>query len=186
MRGALLAHGLTPQPLTKEALTDALEHRPLVIDALFGSGLSRALAGDLEEMVETLNRSGADILSVDLPSGLSADTGRYFGATRPGDADGAARRGQTRQLPLPGQTRVRSDGNGCRRHSGEYFSGAVKRHAAHARNGAPTPADARRRYAKVRGRNGFGDCGFGAVFGRSGDGVPRGATGRGGTRDARS
>ena len=53
--------------------------RPLVIDALFGSGLSRALEGDLAEMVDLLNRSGVDILSIDIPSGLSADTGDVLG-----------------------------------------------------------------------------------------------------------
>lgn len=79
MRAALLAHGLAPQPLTQKALTDALRARPLVIDALFGSGLSGPLEGDLAKIVETLNQSGADILSVDIPSGLSADTGGVMG-----------------------------------------------------------------------------------------------------------
>ncbi len=79
MRGALLAHGVTPQPLTQQTLAGALGQRPLVIDALFGSGLSRALAGELAEMVTTLNSSGADILSIDLPSGLAADTGDILG-----------------------------------------------------------------------------------------------------------
>lgn len=79
MRTALLAHGVTPYPLTQTTLEDALHHRPLVIDALFGSGLSRPLAGDLAGVVETLNKSNADILSIDIPSGLSADTGEIFG-----------------------------------------------------------------------------------------------------------
>ncbi|CAA9587393.1 MAG: NAD(P)H-hydrate epimerase / ADP-dependent (S)-NAD(P)H-hydrate dehydratase [uncultured Truepera sp.] len=79
MRGALLAHGLTPQPLTQAALSSALRARPLVIDALFGSGLDRALGGEPAAIVETLNRSDADILSIDVPSGLSADTGRILG-----------------------------------------------------------------------------------------------------------
>ena len=79
MRGALLAHGVTPQPLTQQTLADALRRRPLVVDALFGSGLSRALEGDLAEMVTTLNSSGADILSIDIPSGLAADTGDVLG-----------------------------------------------------------------------------------------------------------
>ncbi len=79
MRGALLAHGFTPRSLSQTALERALERRPLVIDALFGSGLSRALSGELAALVETLNKSGSDILSIDLPSGLSADTGELLG-----------------------------------------------------------------------------------------------------------
>ena len=79
MRGALLAHGLEPQPLTRDALTSALQTRPLVIDALFGSGLTRALEGELAEVAETLNESRCDVLSIDIPSGLSADTGEILG-----------------------------------------------------------------------------------------------------------
>ena len=79
MRTALLAHGVTPQPLTEQTLRDALQHHPLVVDALFGSGLSRPLENDLAEIVQTLNERGADILSIDIPSGLSADTGEILG-----------------------------------------------------------------------------------------------------------
>ncbi len=79
MRGALLAHGLEPRPLNRKTLLGALQTRPLVIDALFGSGLSRALAGELAEIVEMLNEAGGNVLSIDLPSGLSADTGEILG-----------------------------------------------------------------------------------------------------------
>jgi hydroxyethylthiazole kinase-like uncharacterized protein yjeF len=79
MRRALLAHGLTPQPLAEGALTRALQGRPLVIDALFGSGLTRPLAGDVAEAVARVNASGCAVLSVDLPSGLSSDTGELLG-----------------------------------------------------------------------------------------------------------
>ncbi len=79
MRKALLAHGVAPRALTQKTLADALRARPLVIDALFGSGLSRALGGDLAKLIETLNESDADILSIDVPSGLSADTGEILG-----------------------------------------------------------------------------------------------------------
>ena len=42
----------------------------LLIDGLFGSGLSRPLDGIAAELVRFLNRSGAEILSIDIPSGL--------------------------------------------------------------------------------------------------------------------
>lgn len=79
MRGALLAHGLEPKPLTPGALRDELKGRPLVIDALFGSGLTRPLAGDLEDVVAFLNDSGVAVLSVDLPSGLGSDRSEPLG-----------------------------------------------------------------------------------------------------------
>ncbi len=42
----------------------------LIVDALFGTGLTRPLAGHFGELVERLNDLGAPILAVDLPSGL--------------------------------------------------------------------------------------------------------------------
>jgi hydroxyethylthiazole kinase-like uncharacterized protein yjeF len=48
----------------------------LVIDALFGAGLDRPLGPDLGRMAFGLERSKATVVSVDVPSGLSGDTGR--------------------------------------------------------------------------------------------------------------
>ncbi len=45
----------------------------VVIDALFGSGLNRPLTGVTAKLVEYINSSGNEIISVDIPSGLSAD-----------------------------------------------------------------------------------------------------------------
>ncbi|MGC9375973.1 MAG: NAD(P)H-hydrate dehydratase [Bacteroidales bacterium] len=42
----------------------------LVVDALFGSGLSRKLEGLPARLVKHINQSGADIVSIDIPSGL--------------------------------------------------------------------------------------------------------------------
>lgn len=47
----------------------------LVVDALFGTGLDRPLEGAALEAVRALNAAGAPVLSVDLPSGMHADTG---------------------------------------------------------------------------------------------------------------
>jgi ADP-dependent NAD(P)H-hydrate dehydratase / NAD(P)H-hydrate epimerase len=42
----------------------------IVIDALFGSGLSRPLGGFFAELVHWINRSGLKVVSIDIPSGL--------------------------------------------------------------------------------------------------------------------
>ena len=42
----------------------------VLIDALFGSGLNRKLEGVTDRLVEHLNRSGNEIISIDIPSGL--------------------------------------------------------------------------------------------------------------------
>jgi NAD(P)H-hydrate epimerase len=48
----------------------------LFIDALLGTGFSGEPNGPVAEAIDTINRSEAPVLSVDLPSGLNADTGR--------------------------------------------------------------------------------------------------------------
>jgi len=52
----------------------------LVIDGLFGIGLSRPLGADWVAFVQRVNSSGARVLAVDVPSGLDADTGQPQGA----------------------------------------------------------------------------------------------------------
>lgn len=47
----------------------------LVVDALFGIGLARPLAGAAAVLVDACNRSAVPVLAVDVPSGLDADTG---------------------------------------------------------------------------------------------------------------
>ena len=47
----------------------------LVVDALLGTGLSRPVEGDWAEAVDHINQSDAGVVSVDIPSGLDADTG---------------------------------------------------------------------------------------------------------------
>jgi len=47
----------------------------LAIDALLGIGTTRPLAGALADTVQRIHACGAPVLAVDVPSGLSADTG---------------------------------------------------------------------------------------------------------------
>lgn len=50
-----------------------------LVDALFGSGLSRPITGNYKDLVEKMNQSGKKIYSVDIPSGLDGTTGEVLG-----------------------------------------------------------------------------------------------------------
>ncbi len=52
---------------------------PLIVDALFGTGLNAPLAGFLETVVADVNQSDAVVVSIDVPSGLSADSHEPIG-----------------------------------------------------------------------------------------------------------
>ncbi|MBY0458862.1 MAG: NAD(P)H-hydrate epimerase [Gemmataceae bacterium] len=52
-----------------------------IIDALFGTGLSRALAPPHDEIVAQVNTSRNPVLAIDIPSGLDCDTGEPLGPT---------------------------------------------------------------------------------------------------------
>ena len=58
----------------------------IIVDALFGIGLTRALEGSLKETVQKINKSKAWKVSVDMPSGIHTDTGEVFGEAVRADA----------------------------------------------------------------------------------------------------
>ena len=51
----------------------------VIVDAMFGTGLKSPLAGMMETIVADVNASSIPIVSIDLPSGLSADTPHVIG-----------------------------------------------------------------------------------------------------------
>ena len=64
------------------ALNQAVEQMPqidLVIDAILGTGLKGAVRGELEMVISKLNQLSVPILAMDIPSGLSANTGSCLG-----------------------------------------------------------------------------------------------------------
>jgi len=52
----------------------------LIVDALFGTGFDGEITGYLKNLVESINASKIPVLSVDIPSGLHANTGEFSGA----------------------------------------------------------------------------------------------------------
>lgn len=84
-----LGQGERPTPLSREGFHKS-DRADIYVDALFGIGLSRPLDGEAGEVVRYLAGSGGDgdhfrqrVVSIDVPSGLDADTGRVPGYPDP-------------------------------------------------------------------------------------------------------
>ncbi len=56
-----------------------LENCDLLLDGLFGFGLTRPLAGWIADVIEQVNQWQKPIISIDLPSGIHTDTGEVLG-----------------------------------------------------------------------------------------------------------
>lgn len=50
-----------------------------IIDGLFGSGLTRAVTGAFLKVINQINASSANVLAIDIPSGLNGDSGVPMG-----------------------------------------------------------------------------------------------------------
>lgn len=60
-------------------ITSELTPCDIIVDALFGVGLSREITGAYKEMISQINQAKAKVYAVDIPSGIDADTGRVCG-----------------------------------------------------------------------------------------------------------
>jgi ADP-dependent NAD(P)H-hydrate dehydratase / NAD(P)H-hydrate epimerase len=67
-------------------LVEALSRADIVVDALFGTGLDREVNGFLAQVIDAINAAGAYKISLDVPSGLHADSGRVLGTAIRADA----------------------------------------------------------------------------------------------------
>lgn len=65
--------GVEPKAISSAAPLPPLNSDCLVVDALFGSGLSRPLSGLAALLVEHINASGAQVVSIDMPSGMAGE-----------------------------------------------------------------------------------------------------------------
>lgn len=69
------SYGVDILPFTASALVG-----DVVVDALLGTGLSGDVRSEQAAAIAAINQSGLPVLAVDIPSGLSADTGAVLGA----------------------------------------------------------------------------------------------------------
>ena len=104
-RDAALKSGVKSAPL-ETALSADLKGKVLV-DALFGLGLSRPLEGLFSKIVSVINNAEGSAVSLDIPSGLCGDTGQISGKAVKADHTFAFGLGQTGVLsakrPRPGR-----------------------------------------------------------------------------------
>jgi len=80
--GDAARHAALWQSPVEELAPEALDGAELVVDAIFGAGLSRALDVAITQTLATAAELGLTIVAIDVPSGLMGDTGANVGAVQ--------------------------------------------------------------------------------------------------------
>lgn len=75
----------------------------LVIDAFYGAGMSRNITGEIADCINQLNQSGTPVCAVDLPSGISGDSGQIMGTAVKADLTVSFFRKKPGHLLQPGR-----------------------------------------------------------------------------------
>ncbi len=88
---------------TVEATPDVLGDGDVIVDALFGAGLDRAVEGLPRAMIEAMNAAGAPVIAVDLPSGINGTSGAVMGVAVKATRSVTFFRRKTGHLLLPGR-----------------------------------------------------------------------------------
>jgi len=114
--------------MSEEDIFQQLQGTTLIVDALFGTGLARPVAGLYKTVIDAVNNSCIPVISVDIPSGINGETGGVAGFKT-----GTVPKGKTRVISggytgtaLDVQTGVSSDGN-----TGAVSSGGTAIRAEH-------------------------------------------------------
>ena len=75
--GIVPVDGISQWSYTKQLIDES----PLVVDGVFGTGFHGELPSGIREVFSYINRKGKTVVALDLPSGVSADTGEVAADT---------------------------------------------------------------------------------------------------------
>ncbi|MCC3860849.1 NAD(P)H-hydrate dehydratase [Pseudemcibacter aquimaris] len=82
---------------------DIFKDQDLIVDALFGTGLSKNIGGELAKVIETANHHPAYKIAVDIPSGVEGNTGKILGIAFYADKTVTFARKKPAHLIYPGK-----------------------------------------------------------------------------------
>ena len=60
-------------------LKNLIKNTEIIFDCIFGTGLNKKIRGNNKKIIELINKSNKQIVAVDIPSGLSGDSGQRMG-----------------------------------------------------------------------------------------------------------
>ncbi len=103
LAGAAAHHAARYRGSVEPLSTGVLEGAGLVIDAIFGAGLSRPVDGVVRETIAALTASRIPVIAVDMPSGLDGGTGEIRGAAAKADVTVTFFRKKPGHLLYPGR-----------------------------------------------------------------------------------
>ncbi len=89
-----------------EIVQRELNESDLIVDALFGTGLSRTLEGESKALVDLMNAANKTIVSIDIPSGVDSNSGACSGACVTATHTVTFCRAKPGHFLIPGRTRV--------------------------------------------------------------------------------
>ena len=58
---------------------ESIDKAELIIDGIFGIGLSKPITGEFKAIIDKINQSNKPVVAIDIPSGINADNGEVFG-----------------------------------------------------------------------------------------------------------
>src|SRR6185437_1109373 len=103
LTGSAAHHAARYRGAVEPLSPDVLGGAEIVIDAMFGAGLSRPIDGMAREMIEALRTSRIPVAAVDVPSGVDGATGEIRGAAPKADLTVTFFRKKPGHLLYPGR-----------------------------------------------------------------------------------
>ena len=70
---------LNEESIIDDDIVNLIEKSDLIIDAIFGTGLSKEVSGIFNDLIDLINFYGKYIISIDIPTGIDSETGAILG-----------------------------------------------------------------------------------------------------------